>query len=495
MQYDRATTPPRRRKTPGRIAKRPLLWFGMLAGIAGSAALGPSARAADPPAPLSPPTAAVGGWTTWTGAAGPSFLTPCLAADAKTGTLHLASVGVDLSVNDTRLTASTPAATSPGLHSFLPPVIVSDGTGGAHLVVTGTDANLLHSQFRGDAWSTAVPTGLASLMPPAAALESDGSALELVAVGPDGVLRHSRFTGGAWSNPTLLTAVSFIPPTLAANPKGGVDLAVVGFDRQVYHTHFDGRQWAPYEPTGVFTDMAPAVAVGADGVVHLAATGLDQRIVHGRLVNQAWTAPAPTGVQSDLSPVIAVEPESGVVDLLARGVDRTLQHTRFLSNAWTAPVSLRITTDLRPALTAERTGGVAAAVTATDGRVYVSHFAGTTASDPSPTPAPTTPPSFARDILRIFTNNGVKTCAQAGCHSGTHPQAGQNLDKDHAYTSIVNVTSSEQPKLKRVLPGDAANSYLYQKVAAGLMPRTGGPLTPADIDLIRQWINAGAPNN
>jgi hypothetical protein len=183
--------------------------------------------------------------------------------------------------------------------------------------------------------------------------------------------------------------------------------------------------------------------------------------------------------------------------LLARGMDRTLQHSRFLSNTWTAPVSLGITTDLRPALAAVGTVGVAAAVTATDGRVYVSHFTGTTASDPSPTPEPSSPPppSFARDILRIFTNNGPKTCAQAGCHSGAHPQANQNLDKDHAYTSIVNVTSSEQPKLKRVLPGDASNSYLYQKVASGAMPRSGGPLTPADIDLIRQWINAGAPNN
>src|SRR5207302_3794555 len=105
------------------------------------------------------------------------------------------------------------------------------------------------------------------------------------------------------------------------------------------------------------------------------------------------------------------------------------------------------------------------------------------------------PPSFSRDILRIFTNNSARTCAQPGCHSGSRPAGNQNLEKGSAYANIVNVASSEQPKLKRVLPGDAANSYLFQKVAAGLMPRTGGPLTAADIDLIRQWINAGAANN
>jgi len=149
-----------------------------------------------------------------------------------------------------------------------------------------------------------------------------------------------------------------------------------------------------------------------------------------------------------------------------------------------APISLGMTTDLRPALTADGDTGLDAAVTATDGRVYISHFAVTPP-----------PPSFSRDILRIFDTNGAKTCAQSNCHSGSRPAGGQNLEKDKAYANIVNVASSEKPALKRVMPGDAANSYLFQKVSSGLMPRAGGPLTGADIDLIRRWINAGAPNN
>jgi len=70
-----------------------------------------------------------------------------------------------------------------------------------------------------------------------------------------------------------------------------------------------------------------------------------------------------------------------------------------------------------------------------------------------------------------------------------------NLEQANASASIVNVGSSEQAKLKRVLPGDANNSYLFQKVLSGRMPLAGGPLTAGDIDLIRQWINAGAPDN
>ena len=40
---------------------------------------------------------------------------------------------------------------------------------------------------------------------------------------------------------------------------------------------------------------------------------------------------------------------------------------------------------------------------------------------------------FSQDVLRVFTNNGAKTCAQAGCHSGANPQAGQNLEAANAY--------------------------------------------------------------
>jgi len=336
-----------------------------------------------------------------------------------------------------------------------------------------------------------------SFLPPAAAVESDGHSIDLVAVGPDGGLRHSRFAGGVWSTPAALNALTLLPPTLATHPSGGVELAVVGLDHQVYHAHFSGSQWGQFEPTAVLTDAAPALAVGPDGVIHLAATGPDGRILHSRFQGGAWTAAVPTGTQSDLSPAMVVNAGANTVELLARGPDRSVQHLQFAGGKWATPVSLGITTDSRPALVADGKGGLDAAVTATDGRVYVSHFAG--AAAPTTTTPPTAggpaPPSFSHDILRIFTNNGAKTCAQAGCHSGSRPAGSQNLEKANAYASIVNVASSEQPKLKRVLPGDAANSYLFQKVAAGLMPRTGGKLTAADIDLIRQWINAGAPNN
>jgi hypothetical protein len=108
---------------------------------------------------------------------------------------------------------------------------------------------------------------------------------------------------------------------------------------------------------------------------------------------------------------------------------------------------------------------------------------------------------FSQDVLRVFTSNGAKTCAQVGCHSGSFPAAGQNLEAANAYANIVNVASSEKPSLKRVLPGDGDNSYLYQKItgATGIagspMPLAGGPLAATDIAKIELWIDQGAPNN
>ncbi len=59
----------------------------------------------------------------------------------------------------------------------------------------------------------------------------------------------------------------------------------------------------------------------------------------------------------------------------------------------------------------------------------------------------------------------------------------------------MNVASSTQRSLVRVLPGNADSSYLYQMVASGRMPETGGALSSADLGLLREWINAGAANN
>ncbi len=46
-----------------------------------------------------------------------------------------------------------------------------------------------------------------------------------------------------------------------------------------------------------------------------------------------------------------------------------------------------------------------------------------------------------------------------------------------------------------VTPGNAADSFLVQQVVEGEMPKRGPKLTAEQIQIITDWINAGALNN
>jgi PKD repeat protein len=104
--------------------------------------------------------------------------------------------------------------------------------------------------------------------------------------------------------------------------------------------------------------------------------------------------------------------------------------------------------------------------------------------------------TFAAVQQQIFSPN----CAFSGCHGGSSPAEGMSLAAGNAYANIVSVPSN-QSSLDRIEPSDPDNSYLYLKVTGdpsinGLrMPRTGSPLSTELIDLLRNWIELGAPND
>ena len=104
-------------------------------------------------------------------------------------------------------------------------------------------------------------------------------------------------------------------------------------------------------------------------------------------------------------------------------------------------------------------------------------------------------PSFSTDIQPIFTSS----CALSGCHNSA-AQEGLILLEGQAYANIVNVDSTQDPTKKRVLPGDASNSYLVIKIEGNQtegdrMPQTGGPLSSVRINNIKNWVDRGARNN
>lgn len=104
--------------------------------------------------------------------------------------------------------------------------------------------------------------------------------------------------------------------------------------------------------------------------------------------------------------------------------------------------------------------------------------------------------TFTRVQSEVFT----PTCAVVGCHHPVGQQSQMVLIAGTAYANIVNVSSVENPSLRRIAPGDPANSYLYRKITgAGItgdrMPQALPPLSDASIKLVRDWIRRGAPND
>ncbi len=112
------------------------------------------------------------------------------------------------------------------------------------------------------------------------------------------------------------------------------------------------------------------------------------------------------------------------------------------------------------------------------------------------------PPSAGLEptLASIQANVFTPTCAITGCHGGVATQAGLHLDPGFSYGNLVNVPSSQDPNLIRVLPSDPNNSLIIQKLegtaTVGNRMPWGGPYLPqSTIDVIRQWIANGAPNS
>jgi len=120
-------------------------------------------------------------------------------------------------------------------------------------------------------------------------------------------------------------------------------------------------------------------------------------------------------------------------------------------------------------------------------------------------PSPGLQPTFSSIAQNIFasTDSSARTaCVQCHTNQGRTPALNLNLLPDAAYAQLVNVPSAQKPGAVRVIPGDADNSYLVQKleghpgIVGQRMPRTAGPfLTEGQMLIIRRWIDQGAQNN
>ncbi|MGE3179397.1 MAG: c-type cytochrome [Vicinamibacterales bacterium] len=113
-------------------------------------------------------------------------------------------------------------------------------------------------------------------------------------------------------------------------------------------------------------------------------------------------------------------------------------------------------------------------------------------------PSPSTTAVFSeiqRDIL-------TPSCVSCHTNDGRTPAGDLDLRPGVAYGNLFNRPSAQKSGAMLVVAGNAAGSYLVQKLegAADIvgvrMPRNGPPyLSDAQVAVIRQWIQDGAMNN
>jgi len=90
--------------------------------------------------------------------------------------------------------------------------------------------------------------------------------------------------------------------------------------------------------------------------------------------------------------------------------------------------------------------------------------------------------SYSKDVRPILESRCSK------CHMGEYTSKNLNME---TYESLM-AGSQNGPV---IVAGSAKESLLAQKILKGKMPKRGPKLTPAQIQIIIDWINAGAKNN
>jgi hypothetical protein len=134
-----------------------------------------------------------------------------------------------------------------------------------------------------------------------------------------------------------------------------------------------------------------------------------------------------------------------------------------------------------------------------DGRVTVNELVASVGSAIGECVSAVPTVTLAQIQDEIFT----PTCATPFCHDSASANAGLVLDAESAYAQLVDVApttfSANAQGLLRVAAGDPSRSFLLVKIEGpppdqgSRMPLGLPALTADQIDLIRLWIEQGAP--
>lgn len=112
-------------------------------------------------------------------------------------------------------------------------------------------------------------------------------------------------------------------------------------------------------------------------------------------------------------------------------------------------------------------------------------------------PAPLDTSVEYEKIQAIFTGGPGQAAKCTTCHA-PNTSAGLSLAVENSFAALVNIDSSQDPTIKRVIPFSSNGSLLFRKVnctnpgVGSRMPLGRTPLSLDEQRLIRDWINQGA---
>jgi hypothetical protein len=110
--------------------------------------------------------------------------------------------------------------------------------------------------------------------------------------------------------------------------------------------------------------------------------------------------------------------------------------------------------------------------------------------------------SVQKDILRTAeSGTGRRACVSCHTANGRTPAGGLNMDVPDPHAVLVNGASTRNPGQVFIVPGNPDASYLVKKlegapdIVGARMPLGGPYLKPGQIQILRRWIELGAPKN
>lgn len=119
-------------------------------------------------------------------------------------------------------------------------------------------------------------------------------------------------------------------------------------------------------------------------------------------------------------------------------------------------------------------------------------------TDPTPVVEPPVPQGFVTGQFCLVRTVFEVSCV-TGCHSALVPAGGLDLQTD-PYNAMVN-RPSQAGSGPLVTPNDSSASFVYRKMRGILANGEGAVMPPAGlldpyvVDLVGEWIDAGAPND